>query len=283
MIQESNFKDVYLSDKFWKSSLFSEIYLKNGLQEEYSDILNLESEPFNNFVVNFQSLCNQMKDEEFSTWSETDTINNWIKPVMKALGWESQPNLTMESVSFQLDENGNKTYRTDILYVDDPKGKQIIKEENNPERRRLEAKNHVRIIVEAKYWDRLKQYKKGEKEMSSKVYNQKKKIDDVSLSPEEQILKYIEITYQDYGILTDGKTWKLFHARASNDSLQRCFEFDLGNLMEFYLINTNCEQRRIIFQKAIKYFYFFFSKNQLICERLYDECAVDKVLKFSQK
>ncbi len=270
--------------KFWKSSLFNEIYLKNDLKNKYKEIWNYdEAGPFYDFINSFRNLCNTLDDENFHSWSETETINNWIKPVMKSLGWEPKPNVTMEEVSFTVQENGrNKTYRTDILYVADSKVKKIIKDERDQEKRRLQGRKHVEIPVEAKYWDRLEQYRQGKKENSKKLQGRKRKDDDNSLSPEEQTLKYMEILEKDYGILTDGKTWKLLHLRASNDSMQRCFEFDLGDLMEFYLGSTPDNIKHPIFEEAAKFFYFFFSKPNIINSND-SKSIVDEVLDFSEQ
>lgn len=275
--------DNELAYKFWKSSLFNEVYLKNDLKNKYKDFWNQdEIGPFYDFLNSFKDLCVDLEDDNFHTWSETETINNWIKKVMSYLGWEPRNNVTMEEVSFSVAEDGkNKTYRTDILYVSDPKVKRVIKEEKDQEKRRLKARKHVEIPVEAKYWDRLEQYKQGKKETSKKLQGRKKKSDDSSLSPEEQTLKYMEILEKDYGILTDGKTWKLLHIRASNDSMQRCFEFDLGDLMEFYLGNTPDSKKHPILEEAAKFFFFFFSKQHIINRG--QTSVIDEVLKFSEQ
>lgn len=276
--------DSELVFKFWKSSLFNEVYLKNDLKNKYKDIWDFdEAGPFYEFLNSFKNLCVDLEDDDFHTWSETETINNWIKPIMKYLGWEPRNNVTMEEVSFTIPENGKKkTYRADILYVADPKVKKIIKDEKDQEKRRLQGKKHIEMPVEAKYWDRLEQYRQGKKETSKKLAGRKKKDDDNSLSPEEQTLKYMEILEKDYGILTDGKTWKLLHLRASNDSMQRCFEFDLGDLMEFYLGNTPDSIKHPILEEAAKFFYFFFSKPNII-DVANDEPILDEVLEFSEQ
>ncbi len=68
-----------LKNKFWKSSLFNEIYLKNDLQKKYSEVWDFdEAGPIYTFINDFQNLCVALEDEKFSTWSETETINNSV-------------------------------------------------------------------------------------------------------------------------------------------------------------------------------------------------------------
>ena len=277
-------EDIDLAKSFWKSSLFNEVYLKNDLTLKYKKFFNTDiSGIIRDFSEGFKDKCLAMQDENFTTWSETETINNWVKPIMKLLGWEDKINLTMEELSFTVSESGkNKTYRTDLLYVDNANCKKTIKEESDFEKKRLKAKNNVIMPVEAKYWDRLEQYRGGHKETNSKLVGRLKKVDDSSLSPEEQTLKYMEILEKKFGILTDGKTWKLLHSEASKNSLERSFEFDLGDLMEFYLGKTPDLIKYPIFEEAIKYFVFFFSKENLY-SREGNETPVDEVLAFSEQ
>jgi len=270
---------------YWDSSLFNEVYLKNDLPSRFPAFFHAEEEtPFHMFFQGFLDLCVEKETEDFKTWSETETITNWIKPMMALLGWQDNPAQTpfMEEVSFTVEERGSKkTYRPDLLYVDDPRVKKYVSGEKDSNKRLVEARHTVTAIVEAKYWDRLEEYRQGVGETRRRV-DKKEQDSATALSPDEQVLKYMEILDKDYGILTDGKTWKLFHKSVSNDSAKRCFEFDIGDLKEFVLSGIHDSDRRKIATEAIKYFYFFFSKASLNPGQN-QEPVVNEVLRYSQQ
>ena len=216
---ESDYSHVY-----WKSSLFNEVYLRIDLPKE-SFWQNDEFGEFEDFRRQFHDLCVEINDtDQPRTWNEADTIKNWIIPVMKLLGWEDKckknQTTALENVSFTVrDEEGiDKRLVPDLLYVDDPSEKKLIGSHessgNLPE-----ARKSVQMIVEAKYWERLTEHK-----ASRKVDPKKEKIiDDIpkSVTPEAQIIKYIQVLKKDFGILTDGNTWRLLHRELSKRAPHR--------------------------------------------------------------
>lgn len=250
---------------FWRSSLFSDVYLKNDLPRDYKKLWEQdEIGDFANFYQGFIDICNDLEHESFLSWREADTVRNWIVPVMKLLGWEDNSeghqNSFIDNTSFTIEDNGRKhVYRPDLVYFDQPQHKVYTQKEKDPSSKIREAKDKktgAKIVLEAKYWDRLAS--KGDKLKN-------KEIDDSasSLGPELQTMKYMEIFGLDFGILTDGKTWKLFHSELSQGIDRRSFEFDLGNLKELALEidKENNEQR---FRNYAKYFYYFFAKSSIV-------------------
>ena len=281
--------NIQLIHTFWSSSLFNEVYIQNDIQNHFSEIWEEdEIGPFYDFYNGLLNLVSDISDEDCSAWSETETINNFIKPVMAILGWQPDPNKTpiIEEVSFTIEEHGEKrTYRPDLLYVEDQNHKKYISGEKNQKNRLIEARHSVIMLVEAKYWDRLEEYRQGKLEMQTKI-NKKFNDNSKSLSPEDQIIKYMKVLKLDkqpYGILTDGKTWRLFHREESN---HKCFEFDLGNLIQYIDGYTLDSSKVDIFVRAAKYFYFFFSK-QTLCpvnkEGDHEEPILNEILEYSKK
>lgn len=223
---------------YWTSSLFNEIYLRNDVPRKYASLWEADAE-FDRFQNDFHNFVLEQNVENFKTWSESDTIDNWIVPVMAMLGWhdrcEGRQTPYVKELSFTVSEEGRKkVYRLDLAYMNDPKFKQYTTAQKNSDDRLREARNEqtgVQIVVEAKYWDRIEQYRQNHKE-------DRKRCDLDSgdgaraLSPDDQILKYLEILHRDFGILTDGKTWRLYHREHSKSDIRRFFEFDLGNLSD---------------------------------------------------
>ncbi|WP_419172633.1 Eco57I restriction-modification methylase domain-containing protein [Halobacteriovorax sp.] len=251
---------------FWRSSLFSDVYLKNDVPREYKHLWeDDEIGGFHDFYQGFVDLCVETEHETFEKWKEADTVKNWIVHVMDLLGWENnserRSNSYMDNESFTVVDNGRKqTYRPDLIYFDKPKHKSYTQKEKDIDRKLSEARNKrtgTKIVVEAKYWDRLSH-------MAEQTKKDTKVTDSASaLGPELQTLKYMEIFDHDFGVLTDGKTWRLFHKELSQGMDRRSFDFDLGNLRELAL-DLDSYQNEEKFRHYAKYFYYFFSKESLI-------------------
>jgi tRNA1(Val) A37 N6-methylase TrmN6 len=265
---------------YWSSSLFSDVYLKNDFPREYAHLWrNDENSGFTRFYQGFVDLCVDLEGESFKSWREADTVKNWIVPVMDLLGWENnskrQQNSYIDNTSFTVEENGKKqVYRPDLIYFDRPEFKsytQDQKEINEKLREIRSKKTGAQVVVEAKYWDRLSA-------IGDKVKKSQESGDSASsLGPELQTLKYMELFHLDYGVLTDGKTWKLLHRELSQGVPNRSFEFDLGPLMELAL-KLGSENNEAKFSEYAKYFYYFFSKESFCETKL-----LDKVLEYSKK
>ncbi|MCG3175406.1 MAG: hypothetical protein MOGMAGMI_00335 [Candidatus Omnitrophica bacterium] len=251
-------------NQYWSSSLFNEIYLMVDLLKKdiWFDADHIG--PFEDFRREFLQLCKDLDGtEKFETWSEPDTVKNWIVPVMNLLGWhdncKGNQNPVIDNASFTIPEEGaNKTYRPDLLYVDDPAEKKyVVKEKGAGDL--TEAKKTVQMVVEAKYWDRLEEYRQGKKADSKRDNNKDENFK--SRAPEDQIIKYLQMLNKDFGILTDGKVWRLLHKDLSRDgSHYRYFEFNLGQFMKSFLkIDQLANRTKLV--DDLKYFFFLFSKN----------------------
>lgn len=278
---------IYSDDtqfKYWNSSLFNEVYLRKDLPEKYSEMWEEdEAGGFYEFLNNFTNLCkdHEGKEKELKNWSETQTINNWIKYILEDLGWAnncgSRQNPFLEEESFRYE---NKTYRTDILVVDLPEEKKYISSAKG-DKKLTEARQSVLIPVEAKYWNRLEQYRQGDSEEKNKL---KKEQDDISrtTSPDQQTLKYMEVLDKDWGILTDGARWRLFNKEISGEDSNRYFEFNLYSLFES-IVTAETHQDHEEVKVAAKYFYYFFSKSSFFPEESGVEPFANEVLRYSKK
>lgn len=276
---------IYKTHKpYWTSTLFSEVFLKNDLPRKYSKIWDRD-DGFEDFQQRFHNFVLNLETEDFENWTESDTIHKWIIKVMKMLGWHDEcenddvmPLLTEQSFTVpELDQNMRqvrKTYRTDLVYVDKPEySKYITRENKNSEQKLREAKNPktgVKVIVEAKFWDRL-ELSTTPKELQVKLHTKNgKKRDDKPdrsvrhLDANDQILKYMDILEREFGILTDGKVWRLFHIRLSKGDSTRYFEFDLGKLAQLLMDGVDSKVKREEYLDQARYFYCIFRKKSLV-------------------
>lgn len=248
---------------FWMSSLFSDVYLKNDVPRVYKhlwendEIENSES-GFAKFYQGFVDLAIHHEKSKFETWNEAQTVKDWIVPIMDLLGWENNSvkgtNSYLDNETFNID---NQTYKPDLIYFDKPKFKEFTQKHKKDVTLKLnEIRNPdtgAKMVIEAKHWARLSSNRNDAKKDA--------KLTDsaVSLGPELQTLKYMEVLGLDFGILTDGKTWKLFHKDLSKSVDKRAFTFDLGKLKEIAQDLYSHGQEEI-FRENAKYFYYFFSK-----------------------
>jgi hypothetical protein len=270
--------------KYWESHLFNEVYLRRDLPEKHADKWgNTEDLSFQHFLNTLRNLAAEYKDrdKELSNWSETETINNWVKHVLDGLGWKNNctgvQNPFLEETSFRYD---GKTYRTDILIVDHPKEKHYVNQVKGDDKL-VEARNSVIMPVEVKYWQRLEEFRQGRKEEKKRRDNEADELEKTS-TPNEQTVQYMDMLKKGWGILTDGAKWRLFNAELSIEDANRYYEFNLFSLVES--INTQeTEVDRLEVTEAAKYFYHFFSKETFRPKDEGEESFVEEVLRYSKK
>lgn len=273
--------------RYWKSSLFNETYLSVNFQEDYKALWeNTEAGELANFVQEFLDFCEEIDPRDLKTWTETDTISNWIKPIIRMLGWHSKcssnTNPIIEEATFTLDENGKmKSYRPDMVLVDDPSQKKLIRPDNRKSADREKAIHKAILPIEAKYWNRLEEFESGAKADANKA-NQKQRDNVSASSPNQQIIKYMDVLEKQWGILTDGRTWRLFNLEASKKSIETYFEFDLYALYELARAGVTDKSRRDAFIRESKYFFFMFSKLGLY-KGVNGNPIVDGIWEYSKK
>lgn len=285
--EEVQLKLLYGDDsrfRYWESHLFNEVYLRKDLPEKHADKWNdVDALSFQHFMNTLRTLAEEYggSNSTPSGWSETETINNWVKYVLDALGWKDNcsgvQNPFLEETSFRFDD---KTLRTDILIVDDPREKQYIKNKNGSDRL-VEARNSVLIPVEVKYWQRLEEYRQGKSEQKGRRDNESDDLEQ-TLTPNEQVTQYMQMLKRPWGILTDGAKWRLFNSDLSLEDSNRYFEFNLFSLIQsLSTAQTDADRAEIV--ESAKYFFHFFSKEALCPKDEANESFVAEVLHFSKK
>ncbi|MBK7892146.1 MAG: N-6 DNA methylase [Bdellovibrionales bacterium] len=271
---------------FWQSSLFNEVYLQNDVPVKYKELWETdEAGPFYEFCNSFRNLCEELKDADLESWSERNTINRFVKPVLKMLGYQGTPTQEpwAEDEPFTVREGGeNKTYKPDLIIVDDPKELKYIERKKGDEKL-AEARSAVIVPIEVKYWGRIEDAG-GEEDEDIRRADKREGTDFAkSLDFDEQCLKYMEILNKDYGILTDGKTWRLYSLDLSRDSYRRNFQFNLGHLMKHVNAGLDRDDRDYkTFLENAKYFFHLFGKQSLWSQNE-ERRFVDGLLEYSKK
>lgn len=159
--------------------------------------------------------------------NEAQTEENLIRPILKALGHPYEVQTPLKT------PDGTKTpdyilYR-DVAALSANKGKVLTDEL---------PQQGAYAVADAKYWERpLDQTIKAK---GGDVFTNK--------NPSYQIAFYIQHTGLEWGILTNGRKWRLYH-KSSAHKLDRFYEVDLPELLE------NGDPARFL------YFYLFFYKS----------------------
>jgi hypothetical protein len=204
--------------------LFSDHYLTQRLKEtsDGKEDISQKFETLKSFYMEKQEILKNL--------NESQTEDEWIKPIFSLLGFSY-------IVQTNLRKSG-KVQRPDYgLFLDEKsKGEAYHLRED-------EAAFYGKVvaIADSKYWERpLSESHKNDPRDSYKNSN-----------PSFQIINYLDGTRIDWGILTNGKVWRLYY-RLSASPIQQYYEIDLVEI----LVNNDLEK--------FKYFWLFFRKEAFI-------------------
>ncbi len=223
---------VKINDKSFKrylrSNLFSEDFLENHLDdlEEYK---NLE-EGF--LKERFKEISSCYKPN-FKELSEPQLETEFLQPVFKSLG-----HIIEVQTSKKSEETDEGTKKIDYAFFHSEEDKKTF-HENSKEKNAIKYSSCA-TICEAKRWGLLDNHDKALKNDNTDPIWQIKKSYLDSINPKEQKATV------PFGILTDGKSWRIYSYRAEMDKF---FELNLAEII------TNKDFDRF------KTFWFFFSKD----------------------
>ena len=306
--QESNSEPGALSANsslrniaYWESTLFSNVYLRNDLKRDFAELWAKDFDDaifdengdtvksgFYHFYNEFRNIAKSLRGLSEKRLSETDTITKIITPLLDALGWYDKCANNVEEpfaaeTSFTVKAvPKNKTFRTDMILVDEPQEAGFIGDPSDADKRKKEARQYCIAPLEAKYWNRI-----VDREKSGLTEDKKradKGPDDTGggTSYNEQILNYMSILHKKWGILTDGNIWRLLNNEVSSESPQRCFEFRMESLLDQELKIDATKSDEEEFLENAKYFYLFFGKASFIKDES-GKIFLEEVLKESRK
>ncbi len=277
-----------LSFSCWRSSLFDETFLLNDVPRIYSEKWELEeARAFQNFCQGLIDLFKELEGYDFDAWTERSTINLLITKVIKLLGYADKCSINqnpwVEDESVSVKENKiTKSYKPDLLIVNDPLQIKYIQRKSGKDKLQ-EARNSVVIPIEAKYWGRIDKKKISQKEENTRADKKDKPDATRALDFDEQCLKYMEILEKEWGVLTDGRIWKLYNRELSCGDELRYYQFNLGHLRDMIHagLDKNAATYNLFIENA-KYFYHFFSK-EAVYSSTGKETFLNGLLKNSKK
>ena len=189
---------------YTNQGLFSEHYLETRLRESPEWRENLEP-----LRAKLRELYDKKK-ELLEDANEAQTEEEFIQPVLKLLGFSYW-------VQPKTKATGRSEFPDYVLYSDNAVRDQAVRQKDET---KLFAP--ALAIAEAKYWER-------DLNVMSKA--DPRDLVPSAVSPSFQIARYLEATGVEWGILTNGREWRLYWGRAT-DKQKRYFAVDLVQALE---------------------------------------------------
>ena len=204
--------------------LFSQHYLEHRIQEclEWQENITQEFDKLQNLYLSKKDLLPKL--------SEAQTEEVFIKPALDILGFSHIPQVTTRGKG--------RAQRPDYALFNHDRDRDSAYPLQDNE---TAFYQRVSAIAEAKYWERP----------LSKVSANDKRDIYKNENPSFQIASYLTGTGVDWGILTNGKEWRLYYRQASSTATE-FYPVDLVEILE----SKDLEK--------FKYFWLFFRKEALI-------------------
>lgn len=169
------------------------------------------------------------------TWNEAQTEEEFVKPVLRLLGWE----FIVQTKS----RRGGRVNRPDYaLFADEATKREAMPHQGNDDT----FYSRTLAIAEAKYWGRPLSAKDASGRDTWKTGE----------NPSHQMVSYLIGTRCAWGILTNGMTWRLYSREVSSVASQ-FYEIDLSSLFEFLPDDQPPSEEQIA---HFKRWYLFFRK-----------------------
>lgn len=204
--------------------LFSQHYLDYRIQETPEWQIDI--------TANFETLKNLYLSKKaiLPTLNESQTEDVFIKPVLELLGFKNIPQVVTRG-------KGRAERPDYALFANESERDVAYTLQNNE----TAFYSKVLVIAEAKYWER---------QLSKVSANDKRDIYK-NENPSFQISSYLTGTNVDWGILTNGREWRLYYRQASSTATE-FYPIDLVELLE----GADLEK--------FKYFWLFFRSAAFI-------------------
>jgi len=210
---------------FQNRGLFSDHFLKARLPEWKEWKIDEELSTFRKSLLSLY----ESKKTILPNFNEAQTENEFIQPVLDLLGYANSYIVQAPT------KIGQQTNRSDYALFPDESTK-------NKAYQKLKGNDYAQCIgiADAKYWEReLDLAKSSDRDTFT---NQ---------NPSFQIVSYLTSTQQRWGILTNGRLWRLYYIKS---------HLPLGNYYQVDLVKLLEEAP----EEKLKYFYLFFRKAALL-------------------
>lgn len=235
------FSDPFLEDRLPNLDKYYNKASTHFLNDFWNPIQKSDVQKFEEAFKLIHDLWTE-KDENVSKYcqNEAQLEEHWIKPIFKILGWTYE-------VQDKIEKRGKKQWPDYSLFESSDALKKA--KNSSPAHKFYQATS----VADAKAWN-ISLDGKGL----------------TNTNPSFQIVNYMELTKKNWGILTNGKYWRIYSLR-SDSKHTTFFEIDLEKILASQDYNR------------FKYFYNFFRKEAFVNDaRLSDRSFLDFVFEDGQ-
>jgi len=183
------------------------------------------------------------KAQQFGeTWSEAQTEDEFIKPALTALGWEYivQPKA----------KHAGRITRPDYALFADKAAQQAAYPLQGDD---AAFYSRALAIAEAKFWGRPLSQKESSGRESWKTGE----------NPSHQMVSYLVGTRAPWGILTNGRVWRLY-SREVSSTASEFYEVDLERIMDQESANGESANLHSSILDSFRRFWLFFRRDAFI-------------------
>lgn len=214
-----------LRNSYNNQSLFSDHYLNHMLRG--SDVWQHAFPQAQEFLAWLRELYAQEK-AQLAEYNESQLEDKWFKPIFERLGhtWEGQPTIPAWK--------GNIKKPDFVFFPDEDARKTAVSLQNS-----TDYANAALAVGEVKQWG----ISLDKNRANAPIFDDK--------NPMYQIDSYLSLTRLDWGILSNGRLWRLIY-RAESRSLDNYFEIDLQTMLD----QSNRKQAAI----TATYFWLLFNQ-----------------------
>lgn len=174
-----------------------------------------------------------------ATWNEAQTEQEFIQPVLTALGWE----FIVQAKS----KRGGQVTRPDYaLFADETAKGDAYRYQGDDDA----FYSRALAIAEAKHWGRPLSQKDASGRATWKTES----------NPSHQMVSYLTGTRAEWGILTNGRVWRLY-SREVSSTASEFYEVDLGEVFDFLPIGADPSPEQV---DAFKRWWLFFRREAFV-------------------
>jgi type I restriction-modification system DNA methylase subunit len=251
-------------DEYIHSSLIHEVYLHNDLKTDFPKFwgrTGIAQEGFGHFLQRIKDLTLDLNHESLNNLNHNESIETFIGPVLEALGWLDRRSETVANkiINIMTKSGDEVSIRPSLLAFETKSDQSHFQTYFNSEKKIDKSLNLVPIATA--YFGAWSELRSGK---FDRTKEQITKFGDVfsALGCDEQCFNYLELLGREWGISTDGHTWRLIKKSAFTVDHKKYFEFSLYPFIQALRTAKPAEEDSLI--EIAKYFYWFFSKESIL-------------------
>lgn len=248
------------AEEYIHSSLIHEVYLNNDLKADFPKFwgrTGIAEDGFGRFFQDIKELALTFDSISKAKPSHLQTVSDIIVPVLSALGWTPAKDMANNRNLIITSKFGDETAikPSIILFQSEADNKHFFSHYKTS----TKPSDEFSILpVATTYFGSWADQRSGR---FDKDRDQLSKFGDVfsALGTDEQVYNHLDLLNSEWGISTDGHSWRLIKRSAFAIDHTKYFEFNLDGFISAFSTAKPEQEDALI--DVLKHFYWFFSKE----------------------